>query len=259
MSVEEPTYIYFVGTAGSGKSSLTSAFQNWLKMRGLDSVTVNLDPGADYLPYTPDIDVRDWISLKEIMDEYDLGPNGAQIVAADMVALNVKEIKEAINQFKTDYILIDTPGQIELFVFRESGNILVSHLYPERSLIAYLLDPILSRTASGFVTQLLLSLTTRFRLSLPVANILSKSDLVKNEEIERLKEWSNIDDEIYETILRERSSIYRELSEQILLLLRHFGEGSKVIPVSSTNLSGMEDLYNVIQMCFRGGEDSMSD
>jgi len=259
MTVEEPVYIYFIGTAGSGKSTLTASLQNWFKLRGLDSITVNLDPGADSLPYTPDVDVRDWISLKDVMDEYDLGPNGAQIVAADMVALNVKELKESIEGFKTNYILLDTPGQIELFVFREAGNILVTQLNPKRSIVAYLLDPVLSKTASGFVTQLLLSLTTRFRLSLPVANVLSKSDLLSEEEIKRLQEWSSIDEEIYETILRERASVYRELSEQILLLLKHFGEETHLIPVSSNEYLGMEDLYNVIQMCFRAGEDTTSD
>ena len=259
MSVEEPAYIYFIGTAGSGKSTLTRTFQNWLKFRGLDSITVNLDPGADFLPYTPDVDIRDWISLKEIMDEYDLGPNGAQIVAADMLALNAKEIKESIEGFKTSYVLLDTPGQIELFVFRESGNILISQLNPKRSMVAYLLDPILSRTASGFVTQLLLSLTTRFRLSIPVANLLSKSDLLKKEEMEKLRRWSSIDEGLYETIIRERATVYRELSEQILLLLKHFGEETPLIPVSSTDYSGMEDIYNVVQMCYRAGEDTTSD
>lgn len=259
MATDEPIYVYFIGTAGSGKSTLTASFQSWFKLRGLDSITVNLDPGVDSLPYTPDVDIRDWISLKEVMEEYDLGPNGAQIVAADMIALNAKDVKESIDGFKTDYVLIDTPGQIELFVFREAGNFLVTQLNPRRSMVAYLLDPVLSKTASGFVTQLLLSLTTRFRLSIPVANVLSKSDLLSDEDLKRLQGWSSIDEEIYETILRERASVYRELSEQILLLLKHFGEETSIIPVSSNNYQGMEDLYNVIQMCFRAGEDTTSD
>ncbi len=259
MATDEPIYVYFIGTAGSGKSTLTASFQNWFKLRGLDSITVNLDPGVDSLPYTPDVDIRDWISLKEVMEEYDLGPNGAQIVAADMIALNAKDVKESVDGFKTDYVLIDTPGQIELFVFREAGNFLVTQLNPRRSMVAYLLDPVLSKTASGFVTQLLLSLTTRFRLSIPVANVLSKSDLLSDEDLKRLQGWSSIDEEIYETILRERASVYRELSEQILLLLKHFGEETSIISVSSNNYQGMEDLYNVIQMCFRAGEDTTSD
>ena len=75
--------IFFVGTAGSGKSTLTHTFQSWMNSLGLDAITVNLDPGVDYLMYTPDIDIREWVSLTEIMKTHNLGPNGAQIACAD--------------------------------------------------------------------------------------------------------------------------------------------------------------------------------
>ncbi|HEC94862.1 MAG TPA: GTPase [Thermoplasmatales archaeon] len=256
---DECIFTYFVGTAGSGKSTLTGAFRQWFNLKGLDAVVVNLDPGAESLPYTPDIDIRDWISLKKVMKEYDLGPNGAQIVCADMIALNAEDIKESIGSFKTDYVLIDTPGQIELFVFREAGNFLVSHLNPQGSIVAYLLDPVLTKTASGFVTQLLLSLTTRFRLGIPVVNLLSKCDLIPEEDQKEIEKWSTMDEHIYETIIGEKPSVHRELSEQIMFLLRHFGESVSPIMVSGTTYAGMEDLYTALQMYFRGGEDTLSD
>src|SRR5439155_986757 len=69
--------LYFLGTAGSGKSTMVYAFQLWMNSQGLDCVTVNLDPGAESLQYSPDLDVRDYVNLSEIMEEQDLGPNGA--------------------------------------------------------------------------------------------------------------------------------------------------------------------------------------
>ena len=86
--MKENIFLYMIGTAGSGKSTLSFSYQDWLNQQGLDSIIVNLDPGAENLPYEPNIDVRDWISLKEIMETNDLGPNGAQIACADMIALN---------------------------------------------------------------------------------------------------------------------------------------------------------------------------
>ena len=71
--------IYFIGTAGSGKSSLVSAFQEWMTLQGLDCITVNLDPGVEFMPYEPDVDIRDWVRVGEVMRDYGLGPNGAQI------------------------------------------------------------------------------------------------------------------------------------------------------------------------------------
>ena len=100
-------YIYFIGTAGSGKSTLTYAFQQWTERLGIDAISVNLDPGVDRLLYSPDIDIRDWIVLDEVMDEYGLGPNGAQIACADMLAIKIREIKEIIDKFDADYVLID--------------------------------------------------------------------------------------------------------------------------------------------------------
>ena len=82
-------YLYFTGTAGSGKSSLVHAYQEWLDNIGLESIIVNLDPGADYLPYNADVDIRDWVNLSEVMEDYSLGPNGAQIAAADLMAVNI--------------------------------------------------------------------------------------------------------------------------------------------------------------------------
>ena len=138
-------HLYFVGTAGSGKSTLTNSFQLWLNNQGFDAVTVNLDPGADSLGYTPDVDVRDWIKLSEVMAEYGLGPNGAQIAAADMMALNIKEISQVVAGFDTDYVLIDTPGQIELFTFRQSSRVVVEELSGEMAMLAFLFDPALAR------------------------------------------------------------------------------------------------------------------
>ena len=134
--MKKEIFVYFIGTAGSGKSTLTQNFKEWMNQRGLDAITVNLDPGAENLPYEPDVDIKDWISLKEIMESYELGPNGAQIAAADMLALNTSDIKESIESFKTDYVLIDTPGQLELFVFREAGKYIVQFLHPNRSMVA---------------------------------------------------------------------------------------------------------------------------
>ena len=56
-------------------------------------------------------------------------------------------------------------------------------------------DPILAKKPSGFVSQLLLSLTTNFRLNQPQINILSKSDLLSEKELNYITRWiKNIDD-----------------------------------------------------------------
>jgi GTPase SAR1 family protein len=257
--MKEEIFVYFIGTAGSGKSTLTANYQKWLNLRSLDAIIVNLDPGAENLPYDPDVDIRDWISLQEVMETHELGPNGAQIACADMIALNTDDVKKSINSFKSDYILIDTPGQLELFVFRESGKYTVEFLNPDRSVICYLLDPILARTASGFVSQLLLSITTNFRLQTPQINVLSKTDLLSDKDLEIIKRWSKNPDDIYGALILEKASIYREMSEGITHLIQEFGGHTNIISTSKKEFFGIEDLYTEIQLQYEGGEDLMKD
>ena len=101
----EGIFLYFVGAAGSGKSSLTNGFKLWMDRMGYDTATINLDPGVEHLPYAPDIDVREWFALSDVMEEYGLGPNGAQILAADMIALRTEEMREMVEEINSDYIL----------------------------------------------------------------------------------------------------------------------------------------------------------
>ena len=251
--------IYLIGTAGSGKSRLTYAFHSWCETRGLSAITVNLDPGVDKLPYTPDVDVREWIHIKEIMEEYGLGPNGAQVVCADLLALNITEVKERISEFRADYVVMDTPGQLELFVFRRAGKIMVDQVIPQESLVAFLVDPALVSTPSGFVSQLLLSSLTHFQFRVPLANVLSKMDLVDKDSVARMTEWGENPPVLYEDVIRETPSLHRQISEGILTLLQDMGGYIPVTPVSSETLEGLDDLYAVIQNVFMGGEDLLDD
>lgn len=257
--MKQETFLYIIGTAGSGKSTLAKNYKRWTDLHGIDSIVVNLDPGAENLPYTPDVDICDWISLSEVMDAHGLGPNGAQIACADMLALNTDEIKESIESFKTDYIVIDTPGQLELFVFRESGRFIMNSLNPKRSLVGYLIDHNLARNPSGFVSQLLLSLTTQYRLGQPQINLLSKVDLLTEAELEEVISWANDPGLLEQAVSNQQATIYREMSEGILHLIENFMQQSLLFPISKDEFRGIDDLYTNIQFQFEGGEDALSD
>lgn len=259
MDAKENLFCYFVGTAGAGKSTATAAFASYLKLRGLDPIIVNLDPGAESLPYEPDVDIRDWIKLSEVMAEHELGPNGAQVAAADMLALNLEEIKATIDEFRADFVLVDTPGQIELFVFREAGRHVVNGLNPDRSFIAYLMDPLLARTPSGFTSLLQLGATTAFRLGVPMASLLAKGDLLSFEDIDEISMWAQNEDELYAAIIRDRPDMQQQMSAEIVRGLGSLGGFPGVMPVSAVSGEGMEDLYNTIQATYGGGEDMLSD
>ena len=255
----EETCIYFVGTAGAGKSTLVAAYERWAKSQGITTTIVNLDPGAEHLPYTPDVDIRDWVKISEIMEENGLGPNGAQIAAADMIALNLDEVKAEIGSFRSDQILVDTPGQIELFVFRTSGKHIVETLNPGRSVVAYLLDPFLARTATGFASQMMLAATTFFRFQEPMVFVFSKADRVDPESLETVKAWAQEPAALESDILGEAPSMSREFAAQVTRLLESMGLANTIIPVSSMDGAGMDELYSMVQGAVGQSEDATPD
>jgi GTPase SAR1 family protein len=205
------------------------------------------------------VDIRDWIKLKDIMEEYGVGPNGAQIIAADMLALNIGEMKEIIESFETEYVIFDTPGQMELFTLRQSGKVLVDSFGADRSIIGFLYDPIISKTPSGFITLMLQAASVQVRFNVPFMGILTKSDLVKDEEREDILKWSNDFIELDEAIHHEMPTLHNQLNIEFLSALMSFDKGQKLLPVSSTYGSGMEDVYNTVQQIFYGGEDLSRD
>ena len=251
--------LYFVGTAGSGKSPMVYAFQLWMHSQGLVCVTVNLDPGADSLAYAPDVDVKVWVDLESIIREQGLGPNGAQIAAADMLALNAKEIADVLDTFETNYFLIDTPGQIELFTFRSSGPAIIDAFGRDDSAFVYLNDPNLVRSPSGFISAVLLSAIVQFRHALPFVNVLSKSDLLPEEELERVVKWSLDPIALYEALVADAATPKTLLDVEFMQSMETIGVYRRLSPVSSELMFGFEEVYNQIQQTFEGGEDLSKD
>src|SRR5215467_11934464 len=143
--------IFVTGTAGAGKSMLSGALKNWYVNRGESAIAVNLDPGVADLPYDPDVDVKDRVELRQVMEEYGLGPNGGLVLAADLVATKLGEIQEDIESFRPEYVVVDTPGQTELFAYRESGEFIVRESRADSKVLLFLLDPLLAGTPSNFL------------------------------------------------------------------------------------------------------------
>ncbi len=187
---------------------------------------------------------------------YGLGPNGAQVAAADMIALNLTEIQEEIQSYRACQILVDTPGQVELFVFRHAGKHIVETLAPGQSVVAYLLDPFLARTASGFASQLMLASTTQFRLSTPMVFLLSKSDRVEPESLEAIRDWARDPTAMEDAVLREEPTMNRELAAQVTRLLSTMGLENHLVPVSAPERKGLDDLYSLVQGAVGQGEDA---
>ena len=256
LDASNPPVLFIVGTAGAGKSSLVTSFQRWSRFLETEVIAVNLDPGAERVHYDAEFDVRDLISLSEVMDEYDLGPNGAQILAADLVAAQASEVAEELHAIAGDLVVVDTPGQVELFAFREASNHLIEVLGRDQAAIIYLFDPMLSKSPSGFVSQMLLSSIVEFRLGLPTKNVLSKSDLLSDEELEQIIEWSERLEILEFALYNEAGGQRTEFAINQLRMLQDFAQQPGLIPLSSEMEDGLADILTFAQALFGGMADA---
>jgi GPN-loop GTPase len=252
---EEPGTIYFTGTAGAGKTTLVRAFADWMRNAGYDATVVNLDPGSESSALEPAVDIREWVQLADLQDEYGLGPNGAQVAAADMIALKIFDVKQAIDEQRADYVLVDTPGQIELFAFREASKAIVDALSGDRSLIAFLFDPGLARTAGGYVSLLLLSATVEFRFRLPMLNLLAKADVLTPEQLTELAAWADDPTRLHDAVAEATPTPDVQLSTELFRAIESLGPLAGLLPTSAKEGSGLEALYQGCQRVFGGGED----
>lgn len=75
------------GPAGAGKSTFCNALLTHMNVAKRTAHIVNLDPAADAEnnEYAPSIDIRDLVSLEDVMSELGYGPNGGLIYCFESV------------------------------------------------------------------------------------------------------------------------------------------------------------------------------
>ena len=239
--------VVMIGPAGCGKTSMVASFGRWLEEELSERpIYVNLDPGVLRLPYEPDYDVRSLVRVDDLMRDAGLGPNGAMIRAAEIIEERLDDVVARIRSIDgAGFRLIDTPGQMELFLFREMGPRIVERLSEgSRSVGVYILDPFLASSFSGLAVGVSMSIITRLRLRVPVVSVINKVDLLSGGiELEKML----LDEsELVERIVLEEHGLAVELSAKFMNLVREYSKAMRIVKTSAKTGQGMQDLYNLI-------------
>ncbi len=246
---------YVIGPAGSGKSTLVAQLKHYISMRDseITVIAINLDPGALDLKFNPEIDIRDYITLDEVMRKYNLGPNGGMVLASDLMINFIDDIKYEIGQYQPDWVLIDTAGQLELFAFREVGPIIASSLGfgdVQRS-TTFLFDSNMVKRPNGFISTLLLAASVQYRfINIPQINALSKIDLLDDDLIDMVLEWSTDFQKLSEATNEREKGLIRELSLLISEVFSQLGSTSELIPITTLREDGLDILFGTLQRIF---------
>ena len=246
--------IFVTGTAGAGKSLLTSKIKEYYAKNATFPITLNLDPGVASLPYSPDIDVRDYVDINSLMEQYELGSNGSLIMANDLIATKIDDIQKEADTINPDYLIVDTPGQIELFAYRQSGPFFVQNFEAEEKMNLFLYDGTMISSASNFVSLTLLSTSIRLRLGLPTVNVITKTDLIQ-DKLEKVLSWSGTESVLETDLASELNGETFTLVSDMLTSLNKNDFQQDLIPVSNATGDGMVNLESALSRTINLGEE----
>ena len=246
--------IFVTGTAGSGKSSLTSKLLEYYTRNGANAAVLNLDPGVESMPYNCDVDVRDYVDYVSIMQQYSLGPNGALVMANDLIASKIDEIQNEVDQINPDYLIVDTPGQIELFAYRSSGRFIVDNLTSDEKTSIFLFDGSIVTTPANFVSIALLATSIRLRLNLPTINAITKTDVI-DTKLKDILQWSTSLSTLENAISKDTDGETYALTTSILRGLNLNGFAQGLIPISNSTGEGIVNLESALSRILNLGEE----
>lgn len=205
------------------------------------------------MPYSPDIDIKDYITLEEVMNKYGLGPNGGMILASDLMINYLDDIKDEIDDFNPDWILVDTAGQLELFAFRETGPLIASALGfgDVQRAVSFLFDSNFVMRPNGFISTLLLAASVQFRFqSISQINVLSKCDLLDEDRIDMVVNWSQDFQALEDSTNEREKGLMRELSILLGDVFIQLGSTAELIPVSTREEAGLDLIFGYLQRIF---------
>ncbi|ODM22652.1 GTPase npa3 [Aspergillus cristatus] len=268
-----PVSVVCVGMAGSGKTTFMQRINSYLHSQKNVPYVLNLDPAVYSVPFESNIDIRDSINYKEVMKQYNLGPNGGILTSLNLFATKVDQIialleKRAAPNPSTpsakpiEHILVDTPGQIEVFVWSASGTIFLETMassFP--TVIAYVIDTPRTSSTSTFMSNMLYACSILYKTKLPMILVFNKTDV---QDAEFAKEWMT-DFDAFQQALREEeetgafgteggaggfgagSGYMGSLLNSMSLMLEEFYRHLSVVGVSSMTGDGVEDFFKAVE------------
>lgn len=229
-----------LGMAGSGKTTFVQKLEETIAEKEKESYIINMDPAVLDTFYEPNLDIRDTIKYKEVMASNNLGPNGAILTSLNLFATNVNKIIDILEKKKNlDYVVIDTPGQLEVFSWSASGKLIsdsFSVLFP--TILIYVVDIPRCKNPNTFVSNMLYAISIMYKMRLPLVIAFNKKDIEKEDTVfEWIKDYESLQ------IAFDGNKEYIDtFSNSLTLILEEFYKTIKYVAVSSKTGDGFDEL-----------------
>lgn len=250
--------VLVMGPAGSGKTTFCGSLMSHIQNIGRRAHYVNLDPAATEFAWPPTIDIRDLISLQDVMEELEYGPNGGLVYCFEFLMENLDWLDAELGDFEDDYLILDMPGQIELYTHIPILPALARHLEQLgfKLCATYLLESPFIIDKPKFFAGVMSAMSAMVMLEVPHVNLLSKMDLIKND-IKRgeLKRYLDPDPLIIlSDVNADTNPRFHDLNQAIVQLIDDFHMVS-FLQVSSRDEESVKGILSYIDDCTQWAED----
>jgi GTPase SAR1 family protein len=255
-----------IGMAGTGKTTLTQRINHYVVENGIKSYFVNLDPAVIDVPFAASIDIRDTVDYKGVMSKFRLGPNGAIMTSLNLFATKIDQVIGLIERRvergyaepapggaadddvegeddqdngPLEYVFVDTPGQIEVFTWSASGQLIMEAFgasFP--TCLLFVADSARCSNPQTFMSTMLYSCSILYKAMLPLTVVFNKADVSTGA---RAASWLQ-DLDAFTDAIREHKTYSATLAESLSLFLHEFYEQSKYVSVSAVEGTGLDEL-----------------
>lgn len=249
-----------MGPAGAGKSTYVSTLEEHYAVSQKKVHCINLDPAAEYFAYPVQVDIRELISVDDVMEDAELkfGPNGGLVFCMEYLVQNTDWLEECLGEVEDDYFIIDCPGQIELYTHMNTMNKFIEMLeqWNIRVCGVYLLDSQFLVEPSKFIAGMLSALSAMVQLSLPHVNVLSKIDLLSKHDRENLEMWLDPSvRQISDGLMNTSNKRHRQLSKALATLLDDYSLVN-FVPLNIQDENSISDLALQLEMILQISDDA---